>query len=431
MSTTPNRPTRRAGSHFGAGASGTERPAAARPAPPRGPREGGRGTSGVTTRRISGRAAQATRRARGARPSAPARARRIPASAGRDPRRVALLAGCALLVLAAVVAAVVVLPRALGKGPGHDRPAVAAGTQVSVQIPDGSGAGAIAKALYDAGVIDDTGEFLSMAKRTNSEQALKSGSYVLVAGDDLGTIIDQLKAGPNDRSGVVTIPEGFTVAQVAQAVERSLGIPVADFLAQAKASNYSDEFAFLAGVPEDSLEGYLFPKTYDFSGRDVTADDVIRAMLSQFADEVAALDLDAALQAVSSRYGIDADLHDVVTMASIIEREASADDQRADVASVFYNRLSQGMRLQSDATLVYALGREVTPDDLKKDAPYNTYTREGLTPTPICSPGLGSLRAAAHPNDTRYLYFFIQGDYARFSETYEQHEQAIDQRPRS
>ena len=153
-------------------------------------------------------------------------------------------------------------------------------------------------------------------------------------------------------------------------------------------------------------------------------------MLDQYEVEVAPLDLAAAAASLSERYGVQLDENDIVTIASIIEREAGGDEHRADVASVLYNRLRDGMKLQSDATLVYSLGREVTADDLLVDDPYNTYTRDGLTPTPICSPGLASLQAAVSPNDTDYLYFFLSGDYAAFSKTLEEHEQAIANRPR-
>jgi UPF0755 protein len=112
-------------------------------------------------------------------------------------------------------------------------------------------------------------------------------------------------------------------------------------------------------------------------------------------------------------------------MASIIEKEALTEDDRPLIASVFYNRLSSGMQLQSDATLAYSLGREVTADDLTQDDPYNSYLNSGLTPTPICNPGLASIEAAMSPSDTNYYYFYITSDVHAFSETYEQHQQVI------
>ena len=187
------------------------------------------------------------------------------------------------------------------------------------------------------------------------------------------------------------------------------------------------DYPFLSEAANDSLEGFLFPKTYDFAGQTVTADSIIRAMLSQYQAEIATLDLDTARQTLQSRYGTSFTNYDILTMASIIEKEALTDDDRTLISSVFYNRIASSMPLQSDATLAYTLGREVTADDLTQDDPYNTYTNMGLTPTPICNPGLASLTAAANPQDTGYYYFYITSSVHAFSETYEQHQQVIAQ----
>ena len=303
---------------------------------------------------------------------------------------------------------------------------MAAGTQVTVTIPDGSGASQVAQILYENGVIADQNEFLGQARRTEAESSLKSGTYIFTAGADLNSVIELLVSGPNGGT-TLTIPEGYTVAQIAQAVEQAYGIPAADFIAQAKASNYVADYPFLADVANDSLEGYLFPKTYDLSssGAEVTADALIRAMLGQYQAETASVDFDAAIASIQERYGITVDENDIVTMASIVEREAVTDEQRPKIASVFYNRLASGMRLQSDATLTYSLGRAATADEINTlDDPYNTNLRDGLTPTPICSPSLASLQAAASPDDTNYYYFYITTDTEQFSETYDEHMQA-------
>ena len=114
-------------------------------------------------------------------------------------------------------------------------------------------------------------------------------------------------------------------------------------------------------------------------------------------------------------------------MASIIEREALTDEQRLNVSSTFYNRLKVDMPLQSDATMMYVTGGEVTADDLQTDSPYNTYLNPGLTPTPICSPSIESIQAALEPANTDYFYFFINENVHQFSETYEEHQQAISE----
>ena len=377
--------------------------------------------------RVSGRTAEATRRAGSHMPKDP-----HDKSGGR---RVPLVAIAVVLAVAvAAVAAFLLVPGLLPSGEEPQETQLAEpGTEVTITIPEGSAAGAVAQTLYENGLISDQSEFLAEVRRTEAEQRIKSGSYVIVAGTDDSQIIELITTGPNASTAQITVPEGYTVKQLAATVEESLGIPASDFLAQAKATAYVADYPFLAEVDPsyDSLEGYLFPKTYDFSAEEnLTADTVIRAMLDQYEVEVAPLDLAAAAASLSERYGVQLDENDIVTIASIIEREAGGDEHRADVASVLYNRLRDGMKLQSDATLVYSLGREVTADDLLVDDPYNTYTRDGLTPTPICSPGLASLQAAVSPNDTDYLYFFLSGDYAAFSKTLEEHERAIANRPR-
>lgn len=386
-------------------------------------------TGAVGTRRslgstgVSSRTAQATRRAGSGNVRKRAKQRRTTAVP-------AIIAGIVAAVVVVGLVVFLVIPHLTGSGStDSDRQQVVAGQVVEVTVADGSGASAIAQALFDAGVIESKSDFLNQVRRTNSELSLKSGTYSLVTGDSLDNIIQLLSTGPNSKAATLTIPEGYTVAKVAAAVEAQFGISADDFIAQAKASNYVADYPFLAAANNDSLEGYLFPKTYDFSGKDVTSDLVIRTMLSQWQTEMAGIDFDAAIASLKSRFQMDFTQEDVLTVASIVERETNSDDDRATVASVFYNRLAVGMPLQSDATTAYYKGGDFKAADLSEDNEWNTYTRTGLTPTPICSPGLASIQAACNPDDTDYYYFFISGDYHAFSQTYEQHQQAIDARP--
>ena len=384
---------------------------------------GSTGAIGGTTSHVSARTAAATRRA-----GAQGRGRRRGGNGrGTGPKGVtvivAVLAGVAAFV---ALFFVLVLPR-LTKGPDSGGTQVAAGQEVEVTIPDGSTTAGIASILKDAGVISDTSSFLQEVQKQNAEQKLKSGTYSLLTGSSDANVINQLMAGPNSTASTLQVPEGYTVAQIASLVEEKFGISSSDFIAQAKASNYVADYPFLSEAANDSLEGFLFPKTYDFGGQTVTADSVIRAMLTQYQTEIATLDLDTARQALEARYGTTFTNYDVLTMASIIEKEALTDDDRPLISSVFYNRIAASMPLQSDATLAYTLGREVTADDLTQDDPYNTYTNMGLTPTPICNPGLASLTAAANPQDTSYYYFYITSSVHAFSETYEEHQQIIAQ----
>lgn len=418
MATSNGSTPRHGGSHFSNGA-------APRAAAPRTQRAAAPMASASTPRpalssgRVSSRTAAATQRA--------VTHRRRDPRGGSGKRGIPLAAIAVVLTIAiACVVAFVVVPRLVPTQEETQTQLAPEGTEVTITIPDGSGAGVIAQILAENGLISDQSDFLAEVRRTEAESMLKSGSYLIVAGSDDTSIIKLLTAGPNASTAQLTIPEGYTSSQIAATVQDSLGVSADDFLAQAKASNYVADYPFLAAAHEDSLEGYLFPKTYDFSGSEsVTADTVIRAMLDQYQAETSSIDLAAAAASLSERYGIDLDENDVLTMASIVEREAVTDEQRPKVASVFYNRLRDGMRLQSDATLTYSLGRAATAEEINTlDDPYNTNLYAGLTPTPVCSPSLASIEAACEPADTNFYYFFITQDTEQFSETYDQHMQA-------
>lgn len=306
-----------------------------------------------------------------------------------------------------------------------DTQQVQSGQQVSVTIPEGSDASSIAKILMDAGVISDSSAFFKEVQSQQAESSMKSGSYDLMTGANLSELVRQLVAGPNSTSKRITLAEGLTVAQTASKVEGALGISSDDFTNQAKASNYVGDYAFLSGAGNDSLEGFLYGSTYDFGDTEISADAVIRAMLDQYQANVASLDFATAEASIKEKYGVTVSDYDILTIASIIEREALTDDDRAKIASVLYNRLKAGMALQSDATMGYVTGGSVTADDLKTESPYNTYLNKGLPPTPICSPSLASIKAALAPADTNYYYFWITESEHVFSETYEEHQKAI------
>ena len=280
------------------------------------------------------------------------------------------------------------------------------GVAVTVTIPTSvTTASQIASILKDAHVISDTQTFINNVRNMNAEQSLKPGTYNLETLMDQTTLINLLVAGPVATGYKLTIPEGLTVEQTAAIVETTCGIPQADFMARANAADeYVSDYPFLAGAYNNSLEGFLYPDTYDIPVGS-SADYVIRVLLDQFALETKDLDLSYA-----QSQGLN--ILDVVTIASLIERETASADERPLVSSVIYNRLNSGWKLQIDATVVYALGPDydghpLLNDDLEVDSPYNTYQVDGLPAGPICSPRLESIQAAAQPADTNYFYYVL------------------------
>ncbi|MBE6465446.1 endolytic transglycosylase MltG [Denitrobacterium detoxificans] len=297
------------------------------------------------------------------------------------------------------------------------------GTQASFTIEQGESTSSIAQTLADCKLISRTSDFTDAVKAANAESSLKPGTYTIAGGTSVDDIISQLVAGPS--LVTFTVSEGLTVQQTAQIVAEAYdgSISADDFLAAAfNASAYVSDYPFVEGAYNNSLEGFLFPKTYSIQSGD-TADSVIRRMLDQYAQEVSSLDYSYAQSQGLSAY-------DVVKLASVVQREAASDNM-ATVASVFYNRLASNMALQSDATVAYVVGHDPTSDDISTDSPYNTYAQKGLPAGPICSPGLDALQAVCSPDQTNYLYFyFVQNDQGGtdyyFSETFEDHRAAIE-----
>jgi UPF0755 protein len=220
--------------------------------------------------------------------------------------------------------------------------------------------------------------------------------------------------------GVVTVPEGYTVRQIARRLAEHHLVDEAQFLALAQTGGRSFHLRGWT-PPDDNLEGYLFPDTYTVP-KGASARDVLQIMLENFARRVVV------------PYGAAADrfpggLPAAVTLASLVEREAEVDADRPLIAAVYRNRLKAGMRLQCDATVQYALPEHKARlfyADLRVDSPYNTYQHAGLPPTPIANPGLPSIEAALHPARVDYLYY-VAGPGGRhiFSRTLAGHNQAV------
>lgn len=308
----------------------------------------------------------------------------------------------AIIVLA--IALVVLLAAAgvllvTGGGPGS-------GERTTVEIPSGSSTAEIAAVLADAGVIDQPLLFRIGARLSGADGDLKAGTYELKAGLGYRAAIDALREGPAVIHRTVTIPEGFVIEQIAERLEQEAGVPAGEFVEAARhgAPGFVEGHPYLADAYDGSLEGYLFPKTYRVRVGS-SAEEVIETMLDQFDTEIAQVDL-----AYPESRGLT--LHQVVTLASMIEREARVPTERTIVSSVIYNRLERGMRLEIDATIEYVLPGNrfrLKASDLEVDSPYNTYRNAGLPPGPIASPGLAALKAAAGPTQTGFLYYVLTG----------------------
>ena len=282
----------------------------------------------------------------------------------------------------------------------------AAGTPVRVRIEAGASTQHIGELLAGAGVVANANGFALRSRLAGADSHLKPGTYDLVTGSSYAAAVRQLEAGPTDEYVSVTIPEGFRLEQVAARFKAEAGVHVTDFLKLARrgAPRFAGRHPMLTGAYHGSLEGYLFPKTYEVR-RGASASSVIEMMLAQFDRETAGLDFSAArARGVTPQQ--------VVTIASMIERESRLDRERPLVSAVIYNRLHWGRRLKIDATIEYVLRDRkfrLTNRDLYTVSPYNTYLHSGLPPGPISNPGAKSLEAAAHPADSPFLYYVLTG----------------------
>lgn len=292
--------------------------------------------------------------------------------------------------------------------------------EVFVDLPPGSSVSAIARRLAEAGVVVDAVTFRIAARLSGDERRLQAGEYRFTAAARPSDVVGRIVAG-DVFVRPLTFPEGLTVREMADLFEKSGRGTRADFLAAATDTSLVAEI----DPGARSLEGYLFPDTYTL-GRQDDARTVVAAMAKGF---LAAFD--GALRAEAAASGLS--LRDIVTLASLIEKETAVASERPIVSAVYRNRLERRMPLQCDPTVIYALmlrGRwngNIRRVDLEIDSPYNTYRYPGLPPGPIASPGRASLEAALRPADVPYLYFVSRNDGTHvFSATLAEHNRAVD-----
>lgn len=286
----------------------------------------------------------------------------------------------------------------------------------------------IADELQRQGVINSARAFLLFHYLATPGSSLKAGEYKFDAASNAVQVHERVIRGDVFKH-TVTIPEGYNIFDVAGAVEAAGLGPRQDFLRVAR-----NELSLIADLDPQatSLEGYLFPDTYQLT-RTQTMGDIAAIMVRRFRQEGRALGLlPSANESGRSALAGSADLHRVVTMASIVEKETAVAEERPVVASVYYNRLSRKIALGADPTVIYAalLGERfkggIYQSDLRSDSPYNTYRFAGLPPGPIANPGSASLRAAMHPAQTEYCYFVSDANgHHRFARTLDEHSRNV------
>jgi UPF0755 protein len=288
--------------------------------------------------------------------------------------------------------------------------------EVIIEIAPGKPFSEVSKALVEQQAIRYAWSLDILAKTSKADTKVKAGEYIVTAAMSPRMILDKLMSGDVIKR-VVTVSPGMSIKELPAIVEAQ-GLMKAD---QFAAALKDPGLLIRAGIASQSFEGYLWPDTYQFS-RPIVAWDIIFRMLEEgekkWLPEFTARSEELRL----SR-------HEVLTLASIIEKEAGNQEEMPVISSVFHNRLKQGMKLQADPTVIYGLENfngDLRDEDMKNPHAYNTYVNLGLPPGPICAPGEGAIRAALYPSEMPYLFFVADGTGKHvFSTTYAEHQEAV------
>lgn len=297
------------------------------------------------------------------------------------------------------------------------------GENISIKITNGMTTTEIANNLQNHGIINNSLGFCILARLEGKDTDFKEGIYYFRVGMNINSVLNKLVEGPENQVVRVTIPEGFTVEDIAKLLEQKNLTTKEDFCKVAK------DFAPYDYIQEAkqnkdikyAVEGFLFPDTYDFD-KSYSAEQIMSIMVDNFDHKLTS-------QMREQAQAENLSIFKLITMASLVEKEAKFAEDRPIIANVFFKRLADGMLLQSDATIQYALNEhkeEFSIEDTKYDSPYNTYQHEGLTPGPIGNPGLASIEAVLHPQKTDYMYFVADNEgHNHYSVTYDEHLQTI------
>ncbi|MFO0773890.1 MAG: endolytic transglycosylase MltG [Nitrospiraceae bacterium] len=329
------------------------------------------------------------------------------------------MSGRILLLIALVAAAVAAIVgyRAMQWADGPVVPSDSHPPSQVVVIPDGATFQQVASLLEQAKLIRSKSRLLMLGKSTGADRRIISGEYELSPAMAPKDILAKIRAGQVILH-TITIPEGYSIAQMAEVLDIDDYVDAKEFLRLARDTS----FVHSLGIEAPTLEGYLFPDTYRVA-RGTKAKDFIQTMVAKlwqvFTPEWKTL---AQTNHMTP--------HQVLTMASVIEKETGAGQERRLISAVFHNRLKKNIPLQSDPTVIYGLESfdgNIHKKDLSNPSPYNTYRVRGLPPGPIASPGAQSIEAALKPADEPFLYFVSRNDGThQFSSTLVQHNEAVE-----
>ncbi|WP_429309488.1 endolytic transglycosylase MltG [Paenibacillus mucilaginosus] len=314
------------------------------------------------------------------------------------------------------------------------QPPVPSAAAVRISYPAGTSTAKLAQELEAKGLIRDSRIFSLYLRYKGEGDRFQAGEYEWTPGVTADEIIASLNSGGTVKEAGLrlTVPEGFTLLQIAQKLEEQEGMKAADLLAAADSYQPSEGTEDLLALPAPDaklrhrLEGYLFPETYEWK-KDAKPQEIVDTMVRELGRRLEALP--KGWQDVMKERGLT--FHEVLTIASLIEREVVVDEERKIVSGVIQNRLKEGMPLQIDATVQYLLDKpkeRLLHKDLEVVSPYNTYLNKGLPPGPIASPSLASIEAALYPETTTYLFYVTKKDGTMghlFAETFEQHKKNI------
>ncbi|KIL44493.1 endolytic transglycosylase MltG [Jeotgalibacillus soli] len=312
-------------------------------------------------------------------------------------------------------------------------------TAVSVEIPIGSSVDSIVSILEENNIVRDATVFKYYLK-FNNESDFQAGTYDLTPSMTLGEITESLKTGRvyHEPLFMVTVPEGLSLEEIAVIIEENTRFTADEFMTTVDNPEFINSMkekypelvtdSIFGESIQHPLEGYLFPATYPFYDEDQELEEIISQMV-----EATYVNVTPYIeQYAETMQNEELTVHDVLTFASLLEEEATEDTDRRLIASVFYNRLEEGMPLQTDPTVLYALGEwsdRVLFEDLEVDSPYNTYKNTGLPPGPIASSGVSSIEAVLNPENSNYFYFLasLEDGTVYYSETLDEHERKAEE----